>query len=197
MPYNLTIPITNPWTAVEIQKYRARLLKRERRTMMEYDEVLMFLIQDVMQISDLEQRVKYLEAELETLRTKMDLFKDGEIAHHREIEKLKAQHGNVPVMVQANPYMMQQSTPLAPPPPPSKPLYKPIKQITADVKRDYQKEIKGMIVEGVKPSHIAKEYHIFKEPQSLPEDQTVPSIEMLTEGKHRSEAFYIVEKEED
>jgi hypothetical protein len=124
-------------------------LKRKHDRNITWNEVLTYLFDELRRIPKLEERITELEEQYES-----------EKDHHTEFAEniaLKlADRPNAPVMMQANPTMQQAN--LTPPPPPPKEISppKPIKQLSGDVKRDYQQEVKGLLTgTPVKPSKIA------------------------------------------
>ncbi len=190
--------IPTPWTAIELQKYRTKLLRRTKRTMMEYHEVLTFLLEDVLQITDLEGRVHELETEVDNLKLDMNKLKDDEIMHLREINRLQAQRPSSPVMVQANPNMQQatqtNNPPLSPPPTVSPKAFIPpkaIKHLSGNLKKDYQREIKQIFTgEVLLPSQIQALNGFEDRKEITIEEDDVPFLE------EQAKIFYNVEKEE-
>ena len=103
------------------------------------------------------ERIRHLEARITELEEKYESEKDHHTEFAETIALELARKQAAPMMMQANPIMQQAS--LSPPPPPPMPIAppKPIAQLSGNVKRDYQAEIKGLLTGApVKPSEIAQ-----------------------------------------
>lgn len=152
-------------------------LRRKYDRNVTWNEVLTYMFTELKRIPTLEARITALETQYES-----------EKDHHTEFAEtiaLKlAERPNAPVMMQANP-TMQQAT-LTPPPPPPKAITppRPIQQLSGDVKRDYQREVKGLLTGApVKPSEIEK---INGLERKVVEAEEVPFLE------EKPKAFYEV-----